>query len=267
MMPVKRILIMGLPGSGKTTLAQTLLAELTSAAFTVEWLNADAIRAAHNDWDFSEAGRLRQAQRMRSLADDSPAHLVIADFVAPLPEMRDIFSPDITVWMNTLTESRFADTNRVFIPPTTPHQPPTMWVVPEQRADIWAPRLADSLIQMRTFNPQHPTVQLLGRYQPWHPGHRALFEKALTKTGQVCILVRECPPSSSNPFPFDIVRHEIDRDLSPRYQGTYRILSVPNITNITYGRDVGYTITQETLPPEIEQISATQIRAQQRPQV
>lgn len=261
MIPFKRILIMGLPGSGKTTLAQELVSVLKHSAFTVDWLNADAIREQYNDWDFSEAGRLRQAQRMRTLADASPANIVIADFVAPLPEMRTIFSADMTVWMDTLSQSRFADTNRVFVPPSDPHHPPSMWVISEQNASVWSRHLAESILRRRTFDVHQPTVQLLGRYQPWHEGHRALFDVAIQKTGQVCIMVRSCPQSSSNPFTTEQVIERIDADLSPQYYGAYRIISVPNITNITYGRDVGYAIEKETLSADIEQISATQIRA------
>jgi adenylylsulfate kinase len=108
----QRILIMGLPGSGKTTLAQALQAKLNCA-----WFNADEIRARYNDWDFSTEGRLRQSKRMRILADDSSNEYVIADFVAPLKQMRDIFAADYVIWMDTIAEGRFEDTNRVFEPP------------------------------------------------------------------------------------------------------------------------------------------------------
>ena len=85
----QRILIMGLPGSGKTTLATALKAKLTADHF-----NADEVRAKFNDWDFSEAGRIRQSKRMRELADASTAEYVIADFVAPLVEMRNNYKAD-----------------------------------------------------------------------------------------------------------------------------------------------------------------------------
>jgi adenylylsulfate kinase len=109
---IKRILIMGLPGSGKTTLAQALQTRVNCA-----WFNADEIRARYNDWDFSAEGRVRQSKRMRILADDSNNEYVIADFVAPLKQMRDIFAADYVIWMDTITEGRFEDTNRVFEPP------------------------------------------------------------------------------------------------------------------------------------------------------
>ena len=82
-----RILIMGLPGAGKTTLAQ----ELTKYLEDVDWYNADSVRRAYHDWDFSHEGRIRQSTRMRELADDSPKKYVICDFVAPLPDMRNNF--------------------------------------------------------------------------------------------------------------------------------------------------------------------------------
>jgi adenylylsulfate kinase len=108
----QRILIMGLPGSGKTTLAQALQARLNCA-----WFNADEIRARYNDWDFSTEGRVRQSKRMRILADDSNREHVIADFVAPLKQMRDIFAADYVIWMDTIAKGRFEDTNQLFEPP------------------------------------------------------------------------------------------------------------------------------------------------------
>ena len=101
---------MGLPGSGKTTLAQKL-----AKMFDAKLLNADEIRKEANDWDFSIEGRIRQAKRMRQLADQHP--VVIADFVCPLPEMRDIFDADYIIWMDTIQQGRFEDTNCIFVKP------------------------------------------------------------------------------------------------------------------------------------------------------
>ena len=111
---MKRILIMGLPGAGKTTLARALQIRLNSAHF-----NADKVRALFNDWDFSDQGRIRQSQRMRDLADACDTDYVIADFVAPLAEMRTVYDADYVIWMDTIQQSRFEDTNRVFEPPET----------------------------------------------------------------------------------------------------------------------------------------------------
>jgi phosphopantetheine adenylyltransferase len=116
---------------------------------------------------------------------------------------------------------------------------------------------------MKTFDWRKPTVQMLGRWQPWHAGHRALFERAIAKTGQVCIMIRDCEGwNDSNPFKREEVENFIHQDLSEKYSGQYIILFVPNITNITYGRNVGYKIENEVFDEDTHAISATEIRKQ-----
>jgi len=114
----QRILIMGLPGAGKTTLALQIKHKLQQKGPSVAWLNADQVREQFNDWDFSTAGRIRQSVRMREMADASGTDYVICDFVCPLPEMRNNFQAHWRIWVDTIRESRFADTNAVFVPPT-----------------------------------------------------------------------------------------------------------------------------------------------------
>ena len=119
------------------------------------------------------------------------------------------------------------------------------------------------------FDPKKPTVLLLGRWQPWHDGHLALFERAFAKTGQVVIQVRDVEGSSGgdgqddNPFSYEEISKDIaEKLLSSGYKidEDFVIQLVPNITNITYGRGVGYSIEQESFNSDIESISATKIR-------
>jgi adenylylsulfate kinase len=128
-----KILIMGLPGSGKTFLAKALIKKIESKGYIVDWLNADEVRQRFNDWDFSTEGRIRQAERMAHMAESSSREYVIADFVAPLVEMRTKFDADCTIWVDTIKSGRFEDTNKAFIPPTDYN-----FRVTEQNADYWA---------------------------------------------------------------------------------------------------------------------------------
>tara|TARA_Y100000768_G_scaffold331191_1_gene270321 strand:+ start:3101 stop:3514 length:414 start_codon:yes stop_codon:yes gene_type:complete len=109
-----KILVMGLPGSGKTFLTERL-APLLDAA----WYNADKVREMANDWDFSQEGRERQSNRMKTFADFEKLHgrFVICDFVCPTKETRSNFDADITIWMDTIKEGRFEDTNKLFEDP------------------------------------------------------------------------------------------------------------------------------------------------------
>jgi phosphopantetheine adenylyltransferase len=113
-----------------------------------------------------------------------------------------------------------------------------------------------------------PTVQMLGRWQPWHDGHFALFERAVAKTGQVCIMVRDTGGTDEkNPFYYDVVRDRIIAELGKKgymHGSDYVIMLMPNIVNITYGRDVGYVIEQEVFDAEIHSISATAVREQMK---
>jgi len=271
---------MGLPGSGKTYLATALKRYLETASSIktmpmyrsvnmehtpvsyhsqVDWFNADEIRKRYNDWDFSREGRIRQSLRMAEFALKCTGDYVICDFVAPLPEQRFNFKADWTVWMDTIDAGRYEDTNQAFLPPEVYD-----FRVTEQNAEKWAEFIGQYILENRrrpVFDWQRETVQMLGRWQPWHAGHRALFDRAIAKTGQVIIQVRDCQGwQGSNPFAIEQVKNNIRRDLDPLYQGQYEIQVVPNIVNITYGRDVGYKIEQETFDQATHDISATKIR-------
>ena len=128
---------MGLPGAGKTTLANELATLIKSKR-----LNADEIRRAANDWDFSEEGRKRQAKRMSEVAlkIKSERNNVIADFICPTPEARKLFPADYIVWVDTIKKGRFEDTNQMFVKPEK-----FDFHVTSQDAKLWAPQIAEKI--------------------------------------------------------------------------------------------------------------------------
>mgnify|MGYP003341771315 FL=1 len=212
---MEKILIMGLPGAGKTYFAERLKAyleqhgtrDLATAPDTpfqnlsarVKWFNADEVRRKYNDWDFSHEGRIRQSIRMLEFALSCDEDYVICDFVAPLVEMRNNFKADWTIWIDSIESGRYEDTNKAFIPPEVYD-----FRITEQNAEKWVPFVGQHILKKERrpkFDWQKETVQMLGRWQPWHEGHRALFERALSKTGQVVIQIRDCQGwQDSNPF-------------------------------------------------------------------
>jgi adenylylsulfate kinase len=128
---------MGLPGAGKTWLAERLQKYLECA-----WYNADKIREQANDWDFSPEGRVRQANRMRNIADYEKSHnrYVICDFVCPTRQTRNDFKPDLVIWLNTIQEGRFEDTNAMFEKPEI-----VDWVVDKHLSDDEIKTIAEEI--------------------------------------------------------------------------------------------------------------------------
>ena len=244
------IQIIGLPGSGKTTLANALKERINAIH-----LNADEVRADINsDLGFSEAEREEQSRRLGAMARllSKQGHDVIVDFVCPTKETRTVFGkPDILVWMNTIKEGRFLDTNK-------------LWQDPEFydhsfEEQVSVDDMVDYLIEeFALFDWSAPTTLMLGRYQPWHEGHQMLRDRAAERTDQVLIGVRNTyNTSEKDPLPYGMVEKLIV-DKNSGYVNLVKRL--PNITNIVYGRDVGYKIEQIDLPAEIQAISATQKR-------
>ncbi len=255
-MKKKKILVMGLPGSGKTFFSKRLAKEIDAI-----WINADDVRKKANDWDFSVEGRIRQANRMKKLSEDAikNGNHAVADFVCPTGKTRKDFKPDFLIWMNTIEKGRFEDTNKIFEPPKKNE---INYEIKEKNADLFKYIVTD-LIQKYEWDDKKPTAQMLGRWQPWHDGHQALFEEIIKKTGQVNIMVRDVQGLDDNPFDFKTVKENIKKNLK-NYSDRIKISLVPNITNICYGRGVGYKIEEIVLEENIQKISATKIRKKMR---
>ena len=116
---------------------------------------------------------------------------------------------------------------------------------------------------MDRWDNKKPTAQMLGRWQPWHGGHQKLFEETLKRAEQVLIMVRDVQGVGDNPFDFDTVKINIENALE-KYKGKFKVILVPNITNICYGRGVGYKLEEIVLDEDTQKISATKIRAKMR---
>ena len=254
----KKILIMGLPGAGKTTLAKALAPRLNAAHF-----DADLVRTNINkDLGFSVADRIEQARRMGWLCDivTAAGGFAIADFICPTPATRGAFGADdaFVIWVDRIREGRFEDTNRLFEHP----ERCDLRVTADGSPEFWADRAAAMLRPVFDF--KKSTALLVGRYQPFHDGHRALIAEAIARVGQVCIAVRDTAGiDEKNPFAFEYVRARIEHGLRA-YEGKFVILQLPNITNIFYGRDVGYSIERIDVDNELQEITATMERAKLR---
>jgi cytidyltransferase-like protein len=254
-----KILIMGLPGAGKTTLSQALSPRLNAVHF-----NADEVRAKINrDLGFSEPDRIEHARRMGWLCDQvvKTGSYAIADFVCPTPETRGAFVEGgdcFIIWLDRIRESRFEDTNQMFIAP----ERFDLRIPAQGTPEHWAEEAIKLLRPV--FDPQKPTALFVGRYQPFHGGHKTLIGEGLQRVGQACIAVRDTSGTDEkNPFSFEHVKERIEHAMRA-YEGRFIVIRVPNITNIFYGRDVGYTMERIELDSSLEAISATIIRSKLR---
>jgi hypothetical protein len=252
---MRKILIMGLPGAGKTTLANILAARLNAVHF-----NADEIRANINkDLGFSESDRIEQARRMGWLCDQvvKTGGFAVADFICPTPVAREAFMQGgkaFVVWVDRVKSSAYDDTNRMFVPP----DPCDLRVSPEGAPDYWAEQVAQRVRPI--FDWKRPTALFIGRYQPFHDGHKTLILEGLRRVGQVCIAVRDTGGTDEkNPFGFEYVRARIEHALREQ-EGRFTVVPLPNVSHVFYGRDVGYKVERLDVDKAVEAISATDIR-------
>lgn len=244
------ILIFGLPGAGKTTLAKEIVRR-TDAIH----LNADEVRSDLNsDLGFSVEDRMEQARRMGSLARllDKQGKLVIADFVNPTLATRKMFGrADYSIWVDRKPSRNYEDTTDLFQIPDTYDLKVSDGMSVEEEANL-------VFRATGVYDWTKPTTLMLGRYQPWHEGHQALKTEAHKRTNQVLIGVRNTHGTSEkDPLSYEQVEEYI---LGSIGKASGLVMKLPNITNIVYGRDVGYKIEHVELPLEIQEISATQKR-------
>jgi cytidyltransferase-like protein len=157
-------------------------------------------------------------------------------------------------WLDRTGAGRLEDTNQMFVSP----ERFDLCVTAQGELQYWAER---ALALLRPpFDPQKPTAIFIGRYQPFHGGHQRLIEKGLCRVAQVCIAVRDTHGiDAKSPLPFFAVKQRIEAAL-PAHVGRSAVVSLPNITNILYGRAVGYSVKRNVLDEESEAISATKMR-------
>ncbi len=253
-MTKRKILIMGLPGSGKTTLAEILVNKLKAA-----WFNADAVRQdIYSELGFSPDDRLKHAKRMGKLCDWAKlgGGYVIADFVCPTQETRQAFNADFVIWVDRIMEGRYEDTNKMFERPLNYDIRLT-----DGTAEEWAEKVIEKLNESESWDNQAPTALLIGRYQPFHIGHKTLVAEAIKRTGQCCIALRDVGGiDEKNPYNFEKVKAEIESACT-EFGNKIKIVELPNIMDVFYGRGVGYNIEQLELSKELQEVSATKIRA------
>lgn len=259
----RKILIIGLPGAGKTTLALALRDKIPGSV----WYDGDMVRNITANHDFTIKGRERQAATMSAFANIAvrAGHTAICSFVCPTNALREIFKSGcdtLVVWLDTVKRSRYVDTDAMW------EEPRDVWYWPRTKnMAVHAQAIADLLEQPITMPPPpkvfswtSPSAIMIGRFQPWHYGHRMLFEAALRDWKQVCIMVRTMVKGPNNPYIYDEVVERIHEDLRPHFQGEYHITSAPNTAAVVYGRDVGYAIRRYTLDSDIESVSGSKIR-------
>ena len=240
------IQIIGQAGSGKTALA-TALADRINAIH----INADEVRAGLNkDLGYTLKDRTENARRLGELARLLKNQIVVVDFICPTKETRKAFGkPDALIWVDRIKEGRFEDSNKLWEDPDDFDVYFATGLTVDNEVDIVIDRFG-------LYDWKAPSTLMLGRYQPWHEGHEALKEKAHERTEQVVIGVRHTQGTSEkDPLSYEVVAERIRAATRSPF-----VVKMPNITNIVYGRDVGYKIEQIDLGAEIHAISATEKR-------
>lgn len=243
-----KILITGPSGAGKTTLANLLSPLIGAAVF-----DGDDIRGTYpGACGFTHHDRVRHAHHMGAICDAvvTAGGNVIASFICPTEETRAAFGTAFTIWIDRFGDKKYADTQNLWRDPLKWDLRVTSHMTPE----YWAAKAA-SMIQPE-FHPLSSTALFIGRYQPFHAGHKKLIEEGIRRYGQALIGVRQ----TSRDWPFERVRVRIE-NMMAEHRGRFTVIPLPNIEAVCYGRDVGYKIDHIVLDDATHDISATKLRA------
>jgi energy-coupling factor transporter ATP-binding protein EcfA2 len=264
---MKKILVMGLPGSGKTTFAKTLAALLGAVHF-----NGDDVREQFPGLGFSHEDRIKQAERMGWLCDqvNKSGYTAIADFICPTHMCREAFGKNGAyklVYMNAIKESAYKDTDAIFeapqydfMVPSFPYDDATF----SRLAKIFA-NILEHPLDMSFFAKGHETSLMIGRFQciPPHEGHTALIDSVLAEGKRVCIGLREENGTCKNPYSIADRKAAFEKIYGLEIaEGRVMIIPLPNVVEVVHGRDVGWGVREIQLSPELQAISATQRRKQ-----
>lgn len=244
----------GLSGAGKTTLARAFIDALGRP---VTFLDGDEVRQTLcRDLGYSKEDRDANVERIAFVANEivKQGGIAVVACISPYREARqkarELIGNYVEVYMDTPEAVRMERKGH----PGEYEQGTHDVVITGGRTEMYTTVIINELVGIGYLG----TAFMLGRFQPWHTGHTALFQEAL-KEGRVLIGVRSMPVGENNPHSFETVKDRIERTLSA-YSGRFDVLQMPNLTNIVYGRGVGYGVTRVDLPAEIEAISATNIR-------
>jgi adenylylsulfate kinase len=245
---IKKILIMGLPKSGKTTLAKELCPLLQAVHF-----DADDIRKNINlDLGFSEHDRIEQARRMGWLCDRvvEAGQFAVASFICPTIATRRAFGNCYVIWMNTIEKSQYSDTNQIFEKPIFPN---FVEGIPRSTKTAFelACKIRNEILGIT------PKSLFIGRWQPLHEGHIQLISTALKEGKKVVVGIRDTPVSKDNPFTIRDREIMIQRAFG---KDKVEMVVIPDIEEICIGRKVGYGIREIVLPENIQAISGTKER-------
>lgn len=286
-----KILVMGLSGNGKTYISRLLEKYLNNSIH----LNGDHLRSTiSSDLDFSENSRIEHARRiywMSTIVLEKFDNVII-DIICPIKKMRELIQPNVIFWMNTKKYSKFENTDKIFdFSPQIKEllKDEKNYKIYKNEENITIFEIIDfqydfneilsdfkryiflnqdndkeKISENDLFDMKQNTALLIGRYQPFHEGHYRLSLKALEEVGAICFGIRETYGLEKNPYSFEIVKNNIIEYFNKNEvkwdNKRMKIIRLPNITDVCYGRDVGYKIRKIDLDENLEKISATKIR-------